>query len=112
MKGHANDKQCNADEPSLREGVNGLRTREKLAADWSTFPAEERTRCIKSIEWFSPTYTELIACTEMYGQVRNLRETRLRLHRTVRFNSPNIPATWFACPVRNADARANTESRN
>ncbi|HVI14968.1 MAG TPA: hypothetical protein VM822_19105 [Pseudolabrys sp.] len=50
------------------------KTREKLAADWSTFPAEERTRCIKSIEWFSPTYTELIACIEMYGQVRNLRE--------------------------------------
>jgi len=50
------------------------KTREKLAADWSTFPAEERTRCIKSIEWFSPTYTELIACLEMYGQVRNLRE--------------------------------------
>ena len=50
------------------------KTREKLAADWSTFPAEERTRCIKSIEWFSPTYTELIACLEMYGHVRKLRE--------------------------------------
>ena len=49
-------------------------TREKLAADWSTFPAEERTRCIKSIEWFSPTYTELAACLEMYGDVRKARE--------------------------------------
>jgi len=49
-------------------------TREKLAADWSTFPAEERTRCIKSIEWFSPTYTELAACLEMYADVRKARE--------------------------------------
>jgi hypothetical protein len=50
------------------------RTREKLVADWSTFPAEERARCIKSIEWFSPIYTELAACLEMYSQVRNLNE--------------------------------------
>jgi hypothetical protein len=50
------------------------RTREKLAAQWSTYPAEERTRCIKSIEWFSPTYTELVACIEMYGDVRRARE--------------------------------------
>jgi hypothetical protein len=59
-------------EKSCMEGEN--RTREKLAADWSTFPAEERTRCIKSIEWFSPTYTELAACLEMYGDVRKARE--------------------------------------
>jgi hypothetical protein len=49
-------------------------TREKLAADWSRFPADERTRCIKSIEWFSPTYTELAACIEMYSDVRRSRE--------------------------------------
>ena len=61
-----------AREKSCMEGEN--RTREKLAADWSTFPAEERTRCIKSIEWFSPTYTELVACLEMYGDVRRARE--------------------------------------
>jgi hypothetical protein len=59
-------------EKSCMEGET--RTREKLAADWSTFPAEERTRCIKSIEWFSPTYTELAACLEMYGDVRKARE--------------------------------------
>jgi hypothetical protein len=49
-------------------------TREKLAVNWSTFPAEERTKCIKSIEWFSPTYTELAACLEMYGDVKRARE--------------------------------------
>jgi hypothetical protein len=59
-------------EKSCMEGEN--RTREKLVSDWSTFPADERTRCIKSIEWFSPTYTELAACIEMYRQVRDLRE--------------------------------------
>jgi len=59
-------------EKSCMEGE--IRTREKLAADWSTFPAEERSRCIKSIEWFSPTYTELVACLEMYGDVRRARE--------------------------------------
>ena len=59
-------------EKSCMEGET--RTREKLAAGWSTFPAEERTRCIKSIEWFSPTYTELAACLEMYGDVRRARE--------------------------------------
>jgi hypothetical protein len=50
------------------------KTREKLVADWSTFPAEERKRCIGSIEWFSPTYTELAACLEMYADVRKARE--------------------------------------
>ena len=61
-----------AREKSCMEGEN--RTREKLAADWSTFPAEERTKCIKSIEWFSPTYTEFVACLEMYSDVRRARE--------------------------------------
>jgi hypothetical protein len=61
-----------AREKSCMEGEN--RTREKLVADWSTFPAAERIRCIKSIEWFSPTYTELAACLEMYTQLRNIRE--------------------------------------
>src|SRR5215510_9378329 len=40
------------------------RTREKLAADWSTFPAADRTKCIGLVKWFSPTYTELITCLE------------------------------------------------
>ena len=50
------------------------RAREKLVADWSTFPAEERTRCIKSMEWFSPTYTELAGCLEMYADLMKSRE--------------------------------------
>jgi hypothetical protein len=65
--GQAGDRQ-----KSCMEGEN--RTREKLAADWSTFPAEERTKCIKSIEWFSPTYTELFSCLELYANVKRVRE--------------------------------------
>jgi hypothetical protein len=64
--------QAGEREKSCSESEN--RTREKLVANWSTFPAEERTRCIKSIEWFSPTYTELDACLEMYGDVMKARE--------------------------------------
>jgi hypothetical protein len=51
------------------------RTREKLAGDWSTFPAAERTRCVASIKWFSPTYTELVTCLEMYRQVKNFENS-------------------------------------
>jgi len=54
--------QTGVREKSCFESEN--KTREKLVADWSTFPADERTRCIKSVEWFSPTYTELAACLE------------------------------------------------
>ena len=57
------------------------KTREKLVADWSTFPAEGRTRCIKSVEWFSPTYTELAACLE------RKRKTKTRENET----TPNKP---------------------
>ena len=60
------------------------KTLEKLAADWSTFPAAERTRCVGSIKWFSPTYTELVTCLEMYGQIRSARQNA---------DTPNKPAT-------------------
>ena len=69
-------------EKSCMEGEQ--RTREKLVADWSTFPAEERARCIKSIEWFSPTYTELAACLEMYGDVQRARENATTLNKPQR----------------------------
>ena len=64
--------QTGVREKSCTESEN--RTREKLVADWSTFPAEERTKCLKLIEWFSPTYTELAACLERYGDARKARE--------------------------------------
>lgn len=40
-------------------------TRTKLESEWATFPAADRINCIRSIQWFEPTYTELAACLEM-----------------------------------------------
>ena len=65
--------QTGVREKSCFESEN--KTREKLVADWSTFPAEERTRCVKSVEWFSPTYTELAACLERKRKARENETT-------------------------------------
>jgi hypothetical protein len=47
------------------------RAREKLESDWSTFPAADRIRCVGSIKWFEPTYTELTTCLEMSRDVKS-----------------------------------------
>ena len=47
------------------------RTREELNKNWSTFPAADRTSCVKSLT-FSPTYTELVTCLEMRRDVKNV----------------------------------------
>jgi len=41
------------------------RTRTMLEKGWSNFSATDRAQCIKTIQWFEPTYTELAACLEM-----------------------------------------------
>jgi hypothetical protein len=51
------------------------RTREELNKNWSTFPADDRVGCIKSLT-FSPTYTELVTCLEMRRDVRNQSGTK------------------------------------
>jgi len=48
--------QTGVREKSCFESEN--KTREKLVADWSTFPAEERTRCIKSVGERKRDYTQ------------------------------------------------------
>jgi hypothetical protein len=48
------------------------RTREELNKYWSTYPAEDRIGCVKSLT-FSPTYTELVTCLEMRRDVKILR---------------------------------------
>jgi hypothetical protein len=53
------------------------RTREELTKNWTTFPAEDRIGCVKSLT-FSPTYTELMTCLEMRTHARNLRDARAR----------------------------------
>ena len=46
------------------------RAREQLTKDWSTFPAADRVKCVKT-QTFSPTYTELATCLEMNRDLRN-----------------------------------------
>jgi hypothetical protein len=41
------------------------RTRAMLEQSWSNFSAADRAQCIRTIQWFEPTYTELAACLEM-----------------------------------------------
>jgi hypothetical protein len=51
------------------------RTREELTKHWSTYAAEGRIGCVKSLT-FSPTYTELVTCLEMRRDVRVLRDAK------------------------------------
>ncbi len=54
------------------------RTREQLNKDWTSFPSADRANCIRSIQWFEPTYTELAACLEM-GRDAKTGDTRMPL---------------------------------
>jgi hypothetical protein len=46
------------------------RTREQLNKNWSTFPAADRLKCVKT-QTFSPTYSELATCLEMKRDLGN-----------------------------------------
>ncbi len=54
-------KSCLASEQKTREGLQG---------SWAKFPVADRIKCMQSIQWFEPTYTELAACLEMYRDAR------------------------------------------
>jgi hypothetical protein len=45
-------------------------TRDQLSKDWSSFPAADRAKCVKT-QTFSPTYSELATCLEMNRDLRN-----------------------------------------
>ncbi len=45
-------------------------TREGLEKDWSTFPAADRIKCVKT-QTFSQTYSELATCLEMQRDLEN-----------------------------------------
>jgi hypothetical protein len=49
------------------------RTRKRLESEWSSYPAQDRVDCIRSISWFEPTYTELAACLRMAKDARSSR---------------------------------------
>jgi hypothetical protein len=46
------------------------RARDELQRNWGNFIAADRNKCVESIQWFEPTYTELAACLEMSRDVR------------------------------------------
>jgi len=46
--------------------------REKLAQNWSSFSAKDRTFCLASVKSYAPTYTELAVCLEMIRDVRQI----------------------------------------
>ena len=48
------------------------KTRDKLAGEWSSFTAADRIKCVESIKWFEPTYTELAACLDMARDVKSV----------------------------------------
>jgi hypothetical protein len=45
-------------------------TREELNKNWSTFPAADRIKCVKT-QTFSQTYSELATCLEMQRDLKN-----------------------------------------
>jgi hypothetical protein len=45
-------------------------TREDLVKNWASFPAADRTKCVKT-QTFSQTYTELATCLEMQRDLKN-----------------------------------------
>jgi hypothetical protein len=59
-------------EPKSRTARLSLeqRTREQLNKNWSTFPAADRIKCVKT-QTFSPTYSELATCLEMKRDIVN-----------------------------------------
>jgi hypothetical protein len=46
-------------------------SRDKLAKNWTNYPANDRITCVDSIKWFEPTYSELLTCLEMKRDLRN-----------------------------------------
>ena len=46
------------------------RARDQLKGQWSSFEAGDRARCVQSIRWFEPTYTELASCLEIAKSAR------------------------------------------
>ena len=60
------------------------RALKKLSSDWFSFPAPDRIRCVASIKWFEPTYTELASCLEMSRDARKHRKRKSDLADNVR----------------------------
>ncbi len=70
--------------PSCRAGAVGIgapvdscandekAAREQLVKEWAQFPAANKTGCSEETEHFAPSYVELLACLEMYRDVKTM----------------------------------------
>src|SRR4029450_8700823 len=79
------------------------RTREELTKHWSSYPAEDRIGCVKSLT-FSPTYTQLVTCLEMRRDVRALRDRKPTL-RPVLGEDPTLGPGVMQSPPTPTHAR-------
>lgn len=61
-----NFKECVSSEQEVRD---------QLAKAWSTFPAPDKTHCVREAQMGGlPSYTDLLTCLEMARDVRTMKE--------------------------------------
>jgi hypothetical protein len=46
--------------------------REQLVKEWAKFPGADKTSCTEETEHFAPSYVELLACLQMYSDVKSI----------------------------------------
>jgi hypothetical protein len=50
------------------------KARDELAKEWTKFGSADRSRCVRSIMDFDPTYTELQTCLDIANDAKKLPE--------------------------------------
>jgi hypothetical protein len=50
------------------------KTRDQLAMEWTKFTSADRSRCVRLMMDFDPTYTELQTCLEIANDAKKLPE--------------------------------------
>src|SRR5262245_46228407 len=63
------DQTIASTESCVKQQMDAL---EKIKTDWSSYPASDRSRCIRPEE-FLPSYVEWLTCLEMEKEVRRIR---------------------------------------
>lgn len=68
---------CRAGTESIMAPLDGCanderNAREQLVKGWAQFPSADKTRCTEETEHFSPSYVELLACLQMYSDVKSI----------------------------------------
>jgi hypothetical protein len=70
---------CRAGTASIMAPLDGCAkderdAREQLVKGWAQFPSADKMRCSEETEHFSPSYVELLACIQMYSDVKSIPE--------------------------------------